>query len=108
MYRCIVGSPEPVQIQVVALKPVSCGAFVWRRGGALTATVVVKATFGLVPDGPARLVAPQALVAEDTYSSASGSLVEPTDLAPYLPCAGVVLWAHAHAPHPVPGMTVRL
>jgi len=102
-----VPSAGPIQIQVVTLMPVSCGAVAWRRGGALSATVVVKATFGLVADGVARLIAPLPLVLEDTFSSASGSLVEPTDLAPYLPCAGVELRAHAHAPQPVTAMCVR-
>jgi len=69
-------------IQFVALKPVSCGWTVWRRGGARQITVAIKATFGLIPDGTVRLVAPAPLVVEDTYTTPSGSLAEPTDLAP--------------------------
>ena len=80
----------------------------WRRGGALQVTVVVKATFGMMHGGPARLIAPVPLVAEDRYATPGGSLAEPTDLAPFLTNAGVMLWGHACAPRPTPAVTVRL
>lgn len=94
-------------IPIVALKPVSCASVVWRRAGALEITVVVKAGFGLVPDGDARFIAPQPIVAEDRHGPA-GTLLEPSDLAPFLPTAGVMVIGSARARVPVPAMTVRV
>ena len=47
-------------VEVVPLNPVSCASALWRMEGFLRVTIVVKATFGLVPDGPARMIAPEA------------------------------------------------
>jgi uncharacterized protein YjbI with pentapeptide repeats len=84
-------------------------------------TVIVKATFGMVPDGPAQIAAPVDLVREDRgregpvaggppASGAAAALEEAAEVAPYLPSAGVVLSGHACAPpgRPVSGMVVRL
>jgi uncharacterized protein YjbI with pentapeptide repeats len=71
-------------------------------------TVVLKATFGMAPGGNARLIAPLPLVTEDRGPDGLGPLVEATELAPYLPSAGVLLTGHACAPHAVPALTARL
>ena len=104
--------PSPWPLQVVALRPVSCGSVLWRMGSACFATVIVKATFGLVHGGPARLIAPVDLVRADKHRdrSPASSLEEASEIAPYLPSGGVVLQGHAHAPsgRPIPAMSVRL
>jgi uncharacterized protein YjbI with pentapeptide repeats len=110
------GSVAPVPsawpVEVVALTPISCGSVLWRTGGGLRLTVIVKATFGLVHEGAARLIAPVELTRKDRHHDKlpSRSLEAPHDLAPYLARAGVVLTGHAHAPagRPVPAMSVRL
>src|SRR5436190_1368568 len=48
-------------VYFAAAGPVACGALVWRTAGALRVTVVVKATFGLVPDADALVVDPVAI-----------------------------------------------
>lgn len=100
--------PSLGRIPIVALKPVSAGTLVWRRGSALQVTVILKATFGMVHEGNARLVAPLPLVVEDRYPAGAGSLGEPHDLAPFLPGAGVILSGAACSPQPVAAMTIRL
>src|SRR6185436_2423285 len=88
--------------------PASCGSVLWRAGGVTRVTVLVKATFGLVYGGAARLIAPLDLVREDR--GRDGGLDEAAETAPYLPCGGVTLTGHAHAPggRPAPAMAVRL
>ncbi|XXY55056.1 hypothetical protein WME91_28395 [Sorangium sp. So ce269] len=54
-------------VDVVALNPVSCGAILWRAGGLLRVTVVVKATFALGADGDAALLAPEPIEREDRH-----------------------------------------
>jgi uncharacterized protein YjbI with pentapeptide repeats len=97
---------------VLAVSPVACAAVAWRAAGALRVTVVVKATFALTPDHEASLVDPAPLEREDRYQDQdpSRSLRRGSDLAPYLPGAGVVLIGHAYAPSgsPVTGLAVRL
>lgn len=99
-------------IEVQTLRPVSAGAVVWRMDGSLCLTLVAKATFGLVPDGSARLVAPSPLHEDDVFrgGSPSGSLAYAHDLAPYRPRADVTLTGHAHAPDntTAPALAVRL
>lgn len=81
-------------------------------GGSCFASVIVKATFGLVHGGPARLIAPVGLARSDKHhdGSPASSLEEASEIAPYLPCGGVTLRGHAHAPSgkTVPAMSVRL
>lgn len=99
-------------MDVVALNPVSCGAVLWRAGGLLRVTVVVKATFALSADGDAALLAPEPIEREDRHhdEDPSRSLRAASETAPYLPGAGVVLTGHAHAPRgaPVAALSARL
>ncbi len=77
-------------------------------GGGPRVTVVVKATFGMARDSDARLIAPLAVVTEDRAHAGLGGLAEASEVAPYLPSAGVLLTGHACSPHPVPALTARL
>ena len=89
-------SPWPVEI--LPLKPVACGAIVWRMHGALRVTVVIKAAFGLIHEQEARMIAPTDLVRADRHGPSSNGVEEIFDLAPYLPSAGVIVGGHACAP----------
>jgi uncharacterized protein YjbI with pentapeptide repeats len=88
------------QINVTAHTPAECSASAWRRAGAWWVTVVVKATFRLVPGQLAQPTAPLALVREDRHRPPTpSSLVAASDTAaPYLPGTGVVLTGHAYPP----------
>jgi uncharacterized protein YjbI with pentapeptide repeats len=99
-------------VEVVPLNPVSCASALWRMDGFLRVTIVVKATFGLVPDGPARLIAPEEIVARDRHHdrNPANSVEAAGELAPYVPKAGVVLVGHAYGPsgQAVPAVSARL
>ncbi len=97
-------------LQIIALRPIAVGSVAWRLGAVQRVSVVVKATFGLVNDQPARLVAPQEIVVEDRRMQGLSSLEASAENAPYLPSAGVVLTGHAYAPGgtPTSAMSVRL
>jgi uncharacterized protein YjbI with pentapeptide repeats len=87
---------------------VAVGTVRWRIGGVQRLSVVVKATFGFVHDGTARLLPPLDVVREDHLHE--GLLDLAAETAPYLPSAGVVLTGHARAPHgqPARSLAVRL
>lgn len=88
------------RINATAHTPAACSATPWRRAGAWWVTVVVKATFRLVPGQLAQPTAPLALVREDHYRAATASSLEAASdtVAPYLPGTGVVLTGHAYPP----------
>jgi hypothetical protein len=92
------------------LSPVATAAVFCRLGGALWATVVVKATFQLVHGEAARLIQPLDLITADQANANNGSLERARETAPHMPNAGVLLTGHAHAPagRAVPSMSVRL
>ncbi|APR77237.1 Hypothetical protein A7982_02584 [Minicystis rosea] len=87
-------------VEVVPQNPVACASALWRMDGFLRATIVVKATFGLVPDGTARMIAPEPIVARDRHheQNPASSVEAPGEVVPYLPRAGVVLTGHAYGP----------
>lgn len=97
---------------VTALTPAACGVRLWNTGGALRVTVIVKATFQLVHEDAAKLVSPVELVLEDRYRTLdpASSLTEASEVAPYLPGAGLILSGHAYAPagRAASAMSVRL
>ncbi|WP_438033939.1 DUF2169 family type VI secretion system accessory protein [Sorangium sp. So ce204] len=100
-------------VDIVALNPVSCGSVLWRIGGVLRVTILVKATFAFGAGDGADLVAPEPVEREDRFhdDDPSRSLRSASDTAPYLPGAGVVLTGHAHASDatgPVIGLSARL
>ncbi|HVY45492.1 MAG TPA: DUF2169 domain-containing protein, partial [Minicystis sp.] len=99
-------------LEVVPRGPVACAAVLWRARGVLRVTVVVKATFGLVHEGTARLVAPVPIVDRDKHrdKNPTNSVEAASDLAPFVDGADVTLVGHAYtaAGHAVPAMSVRL
>lgn len=82
----------------------------WRAGGKRRLTVVVKASFVMVPGGAMQLVAPLDVSVGDRHADdlPDRSLVSAGELAPYLPRAEVSFVGHAYAPKPIPEMSVRL
>jgi hypothetical protein len=97
-------------IAIIATHDVACGARLWRAGGKRRLTVVVKASFAMVPGSAMQLVAPLDVVVGDRHTDdiADRSLVTAGELAPYLPRAEVSFVGHAYAPKPIPEMSVRL
>ena len=99
-------------VEIVARGPVACGSALWRVDGVLRVTFVVKATFGLVHEGVARLVAPVQVVMRDRHrdKDPTKGLEAAVDVAPHLDSAGVTLTGHAYAPlgRAVPALSVRL
>ncbi len=99
-------------INVVTLTQAAAGSVLFRRGGeaALRATIIVKASFRMLHDKPAELAPVRDLVRADQPSPSGASLALASELAPYLPGAGVILTGHAHAPEgkPTQAMSVRL
>ena len=82
---------------------------VFRERGALRVTVVLKATFRLVHEGHAQVIAPAPIVRADRVTP-EGRLADAGELAPLLPSAGVLLSGHACAPRgrTAAAMSVRL
>lgn len=84
----------------------------WRTQGRMCLTVITKATFGLVPDGVVRLVAPEELSLNERHRDdhPARSLVHGGDVDPYKPRVDVLFSGHAYAPagHPEPAVAVRL
>lgn len=88
----------PVDIRTLGL--VASGAVLWRHRGQLLATIIAKATFAFAPDGPMKLVEPDAICEDDVHydGDPKRSLRAASDLAPYLARADVTLRGHAYAP----------
>jgi hypothetical protein len=97
-------------IAIIATHDVACGARLWRAGGKRRLTVVVKATFMMVPGDAMQLVAPLEVQPADRHAddSPDRSLFAAGELAPYLPRGEVCLVGHAYAPRPSPELSVRL
>ena len=72
--------------------------------GARYETLVLKATYELVPYGPPRLVSPERVVLRDVPRSADprSSVVSASEAAPFLPNAAVVMSGFAHPPNTAP------
>lgn len=91
---------------------VSCGAVIWRFQRRLEVTVIVKATFAIVPDGTAILAGPGEITREDrTFDRHPSRSVEvASDLAPYLARCDVTFTGHACAPggRQAPASSVRI
>lgn len=98
-------------IAVEAVQPVASGAIAWRSGRDRWAiAVIVKATFSIVDDGPAELVAPAPLARVERFAdgAAGGALLEEPDLAPYKPQVDVTFVGSVHAARPVQALRARL
>lgn len=87
-------------IDVVALSPLEGGTVLWRSSGTFRVTVVVKASFALTPDADAVPVGPEPIEREDRHRNGQrrASVQRASEVAPQVPCAGVVLTGHAIAP----------
>lgn len=99
-------------VRITPVGPVAAGAMAWRARGQLHLTVVVKATFDLIPDGEMTLAAPDELARAERHvgDNPMRAIRVPSDLALRLPAAEVTLVGHAAAPtgRPVPVLPVRL
>jgi len=84
----------------------------WHNAGVLRATIIVKITLGLLHERTAWPTTTVDLVVEDRRRDANplSSLVEAAETPPYLPNAGVILFANAFAPQgrPAAAMSARL
>jgi len=97
-------------VDITPVGAVACGAMLWRIRGELHVTVIVKATFDLVHESVAKLVAPDPLTTKDQHHdrSPTRSVERASDLAPYRPRADVVFTGEACAQRPVTSTAVRL
>ena len=100
-------------METFVLCPFRVGTLLWEaQPGQRSLTVIVKATFLLVPDGEAIPAPEQDPIGDDQHweESALGSLRRPADLAPLKRRVDLSLVGHAFAPggEPVPGLTARL
>ena len=100
-------------METFVLCPFRVGTLLWEaQPGQRSLTVIVKATFLLVPDGEAVPAPEQDPIGDDKYweESALGSLFRPDDLAPLKRRVVLALVGHAYAPGgaPVPELTARL
>ncbi len=98
--------------RVEGLGEVSTGCLVWRTPNRFCATLVVKATFTFVPDGPMRRVAPEPLIVDEQNYDQSPvrSVKRTTDMALFTPRTDVVLTGNAEVPEGrwAPRLPVRL
>ncbi len=92
--------------------PVTRAAVLFRMFGALNVTVIVKATFGLVHEGPVRPMEPDPVTLADQFASrsAGASLFAATDLAPHKNRVDITFVGHAYAPgaQALPAVAARL
>jgi hypothetical protein len=100
-------------LETIVLCPFRVGTLLWEaQPGQRSLTVMVKATFLLVPDGEAVPAPDQDPIGDDRHweESALGSLFRPADLAPLKRRVDISLVGHAYAPggEPVDSLTARL
>lgn len=98
-------------VSIVATPDVAAGARLWRTAGTYRLTIVVKATFALVHQQTALVVAPDPIVVDDVLAGGdeSRSVLAASDLAPYLPRGEVMFVGNAHSQTGgVPALSVRL
>ena len=100
-------------METFALCPFRVGTLLWEAlPGQLSLTVIVKATFLLVPGGEAVPAPEQDPIGDDQHweESALGSLFRPDDLAPLKRRVDLALVGHAYAPkgERVAELTARL
>jgi hypothetical protein len=102
----------PPRIDLTAVGPVSLGSAIWRRDGRVHVTLIVKASFGFVPDGAMTVGQPDEIVRAEVHhlKNPARSVRFTSDLAPYLARADVTLVGHAVAPRgqPATAGAVRL
>lgn len=96
------------QVRIVRAEPVTAGSVVWRFGGQLHVTVIVKATFAVVHDADMELIQPAEVVRAELHhrNNPTRSVRATSDLAPYVARPEVVLTGHACAPRGAPATQV--
>ncbi len=103
---------NPWPVEIAPLGPVAVGTRLWRKGGQLRATAIVKATFAFVPGGVMTLVEPAEIRRAEAHhgDNPTRSIRAASDLSPFLECADVVFVGHAHTPGgaPLPSFSIRL
>ncbi|XXY51493.1 DUF2169 domain-containing protein [Sorangium sp. So ce269] len=85
-------------VAITPLGPSSVATVVWLLRGRLHVTVVVKATFALVPEGRMSPVAPDPIAPDEQRDPSGQALVTAGDLAPWLEQCDVVVTGHAELP----------
>ncbi|WP_437661587.1 DUF2169 domain-containing protein [Sorangium sp. So ce1182] len=103
--------PPPTQhVAITPLGPSSAATVTWLLRGQLHVTVVVKATFALVPEGRMSLVKPEPIALDEQPDPSGRALRTAGDLAPYLGQCDVVVTGHAELPpgFSSPEVVVRL
>ncbi|MGK4006459.1 DUF2169 domain-containing protein [Sorangium sp. So ce1036] len=95
---------------IVTAPGCAAAAIAWRYRGRIHATIVVKATFRLVPDGTMRRIEPERIVEHDVphHDDPSSSTRIARDLAPHLTKVDVVLTGHAYSPTGAPAQSVQV
>jgi hypothetical protein len=85
---------------VSPLPGTTAAALAWRSRGRLTVTVLAKATFAFVPDGPMVRAAPEGIVLADVHhrDNPALSIRLGSDLVPRLDRTDVTFTGSAHAP----------
>jgi hypothetical protein len=85
-------------VPVTAAGPVSAATVAWRARGALYLTVIVKATFALVPEGRMSPAEPDPIASGERPDPSGVGLRTAGDLAPYLGQPEVWLTGHVAVP----------
>lgn len=106
-------APAPdFPVPIMVLGAAKGGTALFRQGGKLHLTCVLKSTFQFVPSGPMKLITTQDLVRKEVnrYDNPCLSIVASNEVVPYLPRVDVVMNGHARAPEgrSVPRLNVRL
>src|SRR5689334_8040822 len=100
-------------VETAPVGPVAMGTAIARRGGSLRVTVVVKASFQLVPGGiMARIASPPEIRNHEAHHAENPmrSVRAASDMMPFLELADVLFVGSAYAPGgaPAPAVDVRL
>ncbi|HHH30918.1 MAG TPA: DUF2169 domain-containing protein, partial [Polyangiaceae bacterium] len=86
---------------------VAVGSVLWRHGGRLLCTAVVKATFGLEARGPMRRTNPSPIRRSDDYLHGVPSLAGASEVAPRMDQVDVTIVGHAYAKPPTDKRAIR-
>ncbi|WP_437669532.1 DUF2169 domain-containing protein [Sorangium sp. So ce131] len=103
-------NPSTQHVALTSLGPAAAATVTWRARGQLHVTVVVKATFALVPEGRMSLVKPEPIAPDEQPDPSGRGLRTAGDLAPYLGQCDVLVTGHAELPpgFSSPEVVVRL
>ncbi|WP_437806620.1 DUF2169 domain-containing protein [Sorangium sp. So ce1078] len=91
-------SPSTQHVAITPLGPSSVATVTWLLRGQLHVTVVVKATFALVPEGRMSLATPEPIAPDEQPDPSGRGLRTAGDLAPYRAQCDVVVTGHAELP----------